>query len=142
MKRATPIHRSSDERTHLQVFVRRGKANARTLTRARILLKCDEGWSNEDIVGALDVSDQTIRNVRQRFLTGGVEAVLTDKRQERRRQALTDGQAAHLIAIACSEVPDGHDHWTVRMLAGKAVELGYVRGISPETVRQLLKKMH
>ena len=140
MKRATPIHLSEDEQTYLQVFVRRGKANARTLTRARILLKCDEGWSNEDIVGALDVSDQTIRNVRQRFLTGGVEAVLTDKRQERRRQALTDGQAAHLIAIACSEVPDGHDHWTVRMLAGKAVELGYVRGISPETVRQLLKK--
>ncbi len=103
-------------------------------------LKCDEGWSNEDIVGALDVSDQTIRNVRQRFLTGGIEAVLTDKRQERRRQALNDGQAAHLIAIACSEVPDGHDHWTVRMLAGKAVELGYVRRISQETVRQLLKK--
>ena len=55
-------------------------------------------------------------------------------------QALTDGQAAHLIAITCSTVPDGHDHWTVRMLAGQAVELGYVRRISPETVRQLLKK--
>jgi transposase len=141
MKRATPVHLSEDERTHPQVFVRRGKANARTLTRARILLKCDEGWSNDDIAGALDVSDQTIRNVRQRFEAGGVEAVLTDKRQERRRQALTDGQAAHLIAMACSEVPDGHDHWTMRMLAGKAVELGYVRRISPETVRQLLKKM-
>jgi transposase len=140
MKRATAIHLSEDERTHVQVFVRRGKANARTLTRARILLKCDEGWSNEDIVGALDVSDQTIRNVRQRFEEGGVEAVLTEKRQECRRQALDDGQAAHLIAVACSEVPDGHDHWTVRMLAGKAVELGYVRRISPETVCQLLKK--
>ncbi len=140
MKQATPIHLSEDERTHLQVFVRRGKANARTLTRARILLKCDEEWSNEDIVEAFDVSDQTIRNIRERFRTGGIEAVLTDKRQERRRQALSDGQAAHLIAIACSEVPDGHDHWTVRMLAGKAVELGYVRRISQETVRQLLKK--
>lgn len=140
MKRAIPIHLSEDERTHVQVFVRRGKANARTLTRARILLKCDEGWSNDAIVGALDVSDQTIRNVRQRFEGGGVEAVLTDKRQEHRRQTLNDGQAAHLIAIACSEVPDGHDHWTVRMLAGQAVELGYVRRISPETVRQLLKK--
>jgi transposase len=93
-------------------------------------------------VKALNVSDQTIRNVRQRFEGAGVEAVLTDKRQERRRQALNDGQAAHLIAIACSEVPDGHDHWTMRMLAGKAIELGYVRGISPETVRQLLKKTH
>ena len=140
MKRVTPLHLSEDERTHVEVFVRRGKANARTLTRARILLKCDEGWSNGEIVEAFEVSDQTIRNVRQRYGAGGVEAVLTDKRQARRHQALSDGQAAHLIAITCSTVPDGHDHWTVRMLAGKAVELGYVRRISPETVRQLFKK--
>jgi transposase len=140
MKRATLIQLSEDERTYLHVFVRRGKANARTLTRARILLKCDAGWSNSEIVEALDVSDQTIRNVRQHFRTGGIEAVLTDKRQERRHQALNDEQAAHLIAITCSKVPDGHDHWTVRMLAGKAVELGYVQRISPETVRHLLKK--
>lgn len=140
MKRATPIRLSEDERTHVEVFVRRGKANARTLTRARVLLKCDEGWSNSDIAEAFDVSDQTIRNVWQRYETGGVEAVLMDKRQARRHQALSDEQAAHLIAITCSTVPDGHDHWTVRMLAGQAVELGYVRRISPETVRQLLKK--
>jgi transposase len=141
MKRATPIHLSEDERTHLEVFVRRGKANARTLTRARVLLKCDEGWSNDRIAEAFKISDQTIRNVRQRYGEGGVGAVLTDKRQAHRRQALSDEQAAHLVAITCSKVPDGHDHWTVRMLAGKAVELGYVRRISPETVRQLLKKM-
>src|SRR5947207_7302819 len=111
MKRATPIQLSEDERDHVQVFVRRGKANARTLTRARVLLKCDEGWSNGDNVQAFEVSDQTIRNVRQRYRAGGVEAVLTDKRQQRRRQALRDGQAAHLIAITCSKLPDGHDHW-------------------------------
>ncbi len=87
------------------------------------------------------VSQPTIRNIKERYRTGGLEAVITDKRQARRRQALTDEQAAHLIAITCSPVPDGYDHWTVRMLAGKAVELGYVQHISPETVRQLLKKM-
>ena len=140
MKRAAPIHLSEDERTHLEVFVRRGKANARTVTRAHVLLKCDEGWRNDQIAEAFAISDQTVRNVRQRYEQGGVEAVLTDKRQERRRLALTDGQAAHLLAITCSKVPDGHDHWTLRMLASKAVELEYVRGISPETVRQLLKK--
>lgn len=140
MKQATPLHLSEDERTHVEVCVRRGKANARTLTRAHVLLKCDDGWSNGEITEAFAISEQTIRNVRQRYADGGVQAVLTDKRQERRRQALTDGQAAHVIAIACSEVPDGHDHWTVRMLAGKAIELGYVRRLSPETVRQLLKK--
>lgn len=141
MQKTIPIQLSADEREYLQIFVRRGKANARTLTRARILLKSDEGWTTAEIIDALDISEQTIRNIKQRYCSGGVEMVLTDKRQERRQQALTDEQAAHLIAIACSKVPDGHDHWTVRMVAGKAVELGYVRRISPETVRQLLKKM-
>lgn len=140
MVRATPIHLSDDERSYVQVFVRRGKANARTLTRARVLLKCDEDWTNAEIREALDVSEQTIGNIRQRYRARGVEGVLTDKRQARRRQALSDEQAAHLIAIACSEVPDGHDHWTLRLLVGKAIELGYVPRLSPETVRQLLKK--
>jgi transposase len=141
MGRTASMHLSEDERKHVQVFVRRGKANARTLTRAWVLLKSDEGWTDGEIAVALDLSEQTIRNIRERFRAGGVEAVLSDKRQQRRRQALSDEQAAHLIAIACSEVPDGHDHWTLRMLAGKAVELGYVPSVSPETVRQLLKKM-
>ena len=66
--------------------------------------------------------------------------MLHDKRQQRYRQALTGGQEAHLIAIACSPAPAGHDHWTVRGLSGKAVELGFVESISPETIRQLLKK--
>lgn len=140
MQPSIPVHLSEDERTYVEVFVRRGKANARTLTRAHLLLKCDEGWSNEELCAAFAISEQTIRNIRQRYRDGGVEAVLTDKRQAHRRQALNDAQAAHLIAIACSEVPAGHDHWTMRMLAGKAIELGYVRGISPETVRQVLKK--
>jgi transposase len=138
MGRPAPMHLSDDERDHVSVFVRRGKANARTLARASVLLKSDAGWTDAAIAEALDLSEQTIRNMRQRFR--GVEAVLCDKRQERRRQALTDGQAAHLIAITWSPVPDGHDHSTVRMLAGQAVELGYVRRISPETVRQLRKK--
>src|SRR5258708_33618577 len=105
MGRPAPMHLSEDERIHVQVFVRRGKATARTLTRARVLLKSDEGWTDAEIAETLDISEQTIRNIRQRF-GRGVEAVLTDKRQERRRQALTDGQTAHLIAITCSKVPD------------------------------------
>ena len=66
--------------------------------------------------------------------------MLHDKRQARHRQALTGAKAAHPIAIACTPAPTGHDHWTVRLLAGKAVELGFVESISPETIRQLLKK--
>src|SRR5690348_5182280 len=106
MKQAAPVQLSDDERTHREVFVRRGKANGRTLSRAQVLLKCDAGWSTSDITEAFGVSGQTIRNVRQRYASGGVEAVLTDKRQARGRQALSDEQAAHLIAITCSPVPD------------------------------------
>ena len=84
MGRPTPMRRSCDERDHVQAFVRRGKANAR----ARVLLKSDEGWTDAEIAEALDLSEQTIRNIRQRLRAGGVEAVLTDKRQACRRQAL------------------------------------------------------
>jgi len=141
LETSAPIQLSDDEKEYVEIFVRRGKANARTLKRAWVLLKCDQNWSNAQIMETFSISEQTIRNVKRRYSAGGVPAVLTDKRQERRRQALSDEQAAHLIAIACSDVEAGHDHWTVRMLAGKAVELGYVKSISPETIRQLLKKM-
>jgi transposase len=135
-----PISLTDDEREHLQVFVHRGKANARTLTRARVLLKVDEGWTDTDLVAAFDICQATVTNVCTRYTTGGLEAVLHDKVQERRRQALTGQQTAHLIAVACSPVPDGHDHWTVRLLADKAVELDFVRSISPTTIHELLKK--
>jgi hypothetical protein len=68
--------------------------------------------------------------------------VLHDRVQQRRRQALTGQQAAHLIAITCSPAPDGHDHWTVRLLENLAVELSFVEKISPNTIHQLLKKMN
>ena len=131
---------TKEERQLLHMFVHRGKANARTLTRARVLLKVDEGWKDQDIVAAFDICQTTVTNVCKRYAEGGLEGVLHDKMQQRRRQALTGQQAAHLIAFACSPVPDGHDHWTVRMLADKAVELGFVSSISPDTIHQLLKK--
>jgi transposase len=135
-----PIRLSETERTSLLTFLHRGKASARIFTRAQILLKLAEGEAEGAIAATFGVCPQTVANVRQRYGSGGLEAVLTDKRQQRRRQALSDPQAAHLIAIACSPAPDGHDHWPLRLLADKAVELGYVTGISPETIRQLLKK--
>ena len=110
-------------------------------TRAQVLLKLGERWSLAEVCRAFDVCRNTVVRVRARFAEGGVDAVL--RRQApgaRYRQALTGAQQAHLIAIACSKVPDGHDHWTLRMLADKAVELGFVEKISPETIRALLKK--
>jgi transposase len=135
-----PVQLSETDRERLCVFVHRGKANVRTLKRAQILLKVDAGWSTTQIAEAYAVCPNTVTNLRIRYLTGGLDAVLHDRRQERRRAALTGAQQAHLIAISCSPVPEGHDHWTLRMLAGKAVELGFVEHIAVETIRSLLRR--
>jgi transposase len=131
---------SESDRSRLYMFIHSGQQSARARTRAQVLLKLGEGWSLAEVCRAFDVCRNTVLNVRARFAEGGVDAVLRHKRQVRYRQALTGPQQAHLIALACSKVPDGHDHWTLRMLANKAVELGFVEQISPETIRALLKK--
>ena len=131
---------SEIDRSRLQTFVHRGQESARRRTRAQVLLKLGEGWGLEEVCAAFDVCRNTAVRVRRRFQEGGVDAVLADQRQERYHQALTGPQQAYLIATACSKVPDGHDHWTLRMLAKKAVELGFVEKISPETIRALLKR--
>ncbi len=142
MPQPPAITLTEEERITLETFVHRGKANARTLTRARILLKSADGWSTAELAEAFDVCEATVTNVRGRFAKGGLEAVLHDKVQQHRRSALSGLQTAHLIAVACSPAPDGHDHWTVRLLADKAVELGFVEKISLETIQRLLKKMN
>jgi transposase len=140
MPTAPSVTLSEDDRSQLWMTVHRGKTSARTRARAQVLLKVADGWTAAEIAEACDVSAGTVANVRRRWREGGVAAVLHDKRQERRRQALTGPQLAHVVAIACTDAPEGHDHWTLRLLAGKAVELGYVSSISPETIRQALKK--
>ena len=133
---------SETERTEVQRFVRQGKANARTLTRAWILLKLADGWDEAKVAETFAVTKATVKNVAQRFAEGGLDLVLHDKVQQRRRQALTGKPVAHLIAITSSPALEGHDHWTVRLLANKVVELGFVEKMSPNTILQLLKKMN
>lgn len=134
------VHLSEDERRELEHVISRGKTAARVITRARILLKVADGAKDAEIVDALGTSRATVERVRRRFATGGFDAAIKDKPQKGRPRALSSKQAAHLIAIACSDAPDGHDHWPLRLLGQKLVELGYVESISPETVRQVLGK--
>jgi transposase len=94
-----PITLTDQERQYLQMYVHRGKANARSLTRARVLLKGAEGWKDQEIVEAFDICQATVTNVYKRYAEGGLDAVLHDKVQ-RRRQALTGQQTAHLVAVA------------------------------------------
>jgi transposase len=134
------VQLTPDDREHLEHLIARGKISARVITRARILLKAADGAKDEQIVNALGTSRATVERIRRRFATGGLDAAITDRPQPGRPRALSSTQAAHLIAIACSDAPDGHDHWPLRLLGQKLVELGYVEHISPETVRQVLQK--
>src|SRR5712691_4248634 len=114
MKHPIPVTLSESNRASLHTFIHAGKANARTFTRARVLLKAAEGWTDQEICAAFDISRNTSIRVRQVYLEGGLEAVLYDKRQQRYRQALSGGQAAHLIAVACGRCPSSPAPCTVR----------------------------
>jgi transposase len=131
---------SEDEKTELEALLKKGKSAARKQTRARILLKAAAGCRDEEIVQALNVSVSMVAKTRQRGVEEGVEAALNDRPRPGQKPKLTDRQAAHVIAIACSDAPDGHDHWTLRLLADQVVELNYAESCSYETIRQLLKK--
>ena len=134
------VNLNEEERCELESLLRKGKSSARTQLRARILLKADEEMLIKNTKEALDVSDTTIRNVRQRFVEEGLHAALYDKTSPGKSPKLSDKQCAHVIAMACSTAPDGHDHWTLRLLADKVVELGFVESITHESIRQVLKK--
>jgi transposase len=137
---------TQEQRSSLSQFIASGRAPARSLTCARILLKADEGeggpaWTNAAIAEALDIIELTVTRVRRRFAEGGLERVLERKEQEKRAPRKLDGeQEAHLIALACSPAPEGRSRWALRLLAGRMVELGHVESLSHETVRQVLKK--
>jgi transposase len=135
-----------EERVELEALISKGKADARKLAHARILLQADEAdgapaRSDQAIAAALDVSTRTVERVRRRFVEEGTEAALLPRPTERiYARALDGAQEAHLIALACSPPPEGKRRWALRLLAGRMVELGYVESTSHEAVRRVLKK--
>ena len=138
---------TADERQVLHDLIATGKAAARKLVHARILLKADASpdglhWPDWKIADALEVNIATVERVRRRFVEQGFEAALHRKPQDKpSRPIKLDGRAeAHLIALACSPPPLGRASWTMQLLADKLVELEIVESISDETVRVALKK--
>lgn len=137
-----------DERQDLTTLVGKGKAAARKITRARILLLADESeagsaWSDDRIVEALGISRRTVERTREKWVESGLEAALNHKRTPRPQSKRLDGEAeARLVQLACSEAPDGRERWTMQMLADKLIELEIVETVSDETVRTTLKKMN
>jgi transposase len=138
---------TAEERNSLQELIASSKAAAKKLIHARILLKADAApggpaWTDARIADALEVNVTTVERLRERFVEQGLDAALDRKKQERpSRERTLDGNAeARLIALACSEPPQGRVRWTLRLLADKLVELEIVDAVSTETVRRVLKK--
>ena len=137
------------ERDYLTGLITSGTESARKLTHARILLKADTGafgpaYTDKEIKEAVEVSISTIERTRKTFSLEGLEAALSGKkRPEISKPRKFDGEKeAHLIALTCSEAPEGHARWTLRLLAEKMVELKHFSSISHESIRQVLKKTH
>jgi transposase len=133
---------TDQERQQLEQLLARGKAAARTLRHAHALLKADQavGWKDADIAEAFGLSVRTVERLRQRFVEEGFEAALKPKAVPRLPRKVDGEVEAHLVALACSDPPEGRQRWTLRLLAHKLVELELVESISHEGVRQALKK--
>lgn len=137
---------TAEERADLEQLVSSGKAAARKLTHARILLLADDSVSDErpddDIVAALGVSPRTVSRVRRQLVTEGIDVALLRRRQPLRpdKVKIKGDVEQRLVALACSDPPKGRCHWTLQLLADELVVLGLVPKVSTETVRQALKK--
>ncbi len=141
------VELSSDERERLEALISKGKATAKAILKARILLKADQGplgpsWTDDRIVEALDTNLSMVTRVRRQLVEEGLEAVLSRKKRARPPiQPIFDGEAqARLIALACSEPPAGHARWSIRLLADKVVQLEIVERAHFNTVGRALKK--
>ena len=142
------VELTSEERKELRKLVSKGKAAARKITHARVLLQANESqngpaWMDKQISEAFGIHINTIHGIRLRFVEQGLKAALERKKQDTpSRKRIVDGEVeAHLIALRCGDPPEGKNQWNLRLLADKLVTLEIVPSISHETVRQALKKM-
>jgi hypothetical protein len=138
---------SEDERKTLGELTSKGNQKSQKILNALIPLGCDEGEyqkgrsTNEEISRVLQISMRKIDRVKKRFVEDGIDVALNNKKVIRTYAKKTDGDfEAHLIALSCSDPPEGFARWSLRLLADKVVELNYIESISHETVRGILKK--
>ena len=143
------IELAKEQRGALEELLKKGQVSARKMQHAQVLLKIDSGeegpsWSDEQIREAFGVSAPTVWRIRRRFLEHGLADALNRRPQpERPEKRKVDGeQEAHLLAVTCSPAPEGYKRWSMRLLAGKLVELGYFEEISHKTVWVALKKIN
>ena len=136
---------TEEERQELRALVQKGQTQGYRIKHAQILLKLDEipenqGWTYEKIKAAYHATPHTISQIAKRFVTGGVEAALGRKEQVNRHKKIDGRVEAHIIAIACSQAPEGRERWTLQLIADELVRLGVVGSISDTAVMETLKK--
>jgi transposase len=139
-KKLYHVNLSDAERHTLEDMTGKGTIKARQFKRAMILLKADEGLSDPEVKAAVNVSRPTVERTRKRFVAGGLERALNEDPRPGQRRKLDGRGEAVLIAEACGPAPEGHEKWTLRLLAERLVKLSVVESISYETVRRTLKK--
>lgn len=146
MQKRYRVTLTEEERDRLESMLNRGRVLARRLTRARILLHADEsehgsGWTDGAIAEAVQCGRRTVERTRQRFVEEGLDAALDPRPTSRVYERKLDGEAeAQLIALACSDPPEGRQRWSLRLLADRVVALGLAEDVSHETVRRTLQK--
>ena len=136
----SPFHLSPSARSSLKKMVSLGVHSARKMNRARILLLLDQGLGPKAIHETLGVSKPTVWVVRKKCEAWGWKAAVEGKKAPGARVRISGKAKAKITALACSDPPEGHGQWSLRLLADRAVELGYVETISHEKVREILKK--
>ena len=147
MKPRYRVTLTEQERQELETLTKTAKTNAKRFLYARSLLLCNAGpqgpaWTVVDTAEAMGVTPRTIEHLKKRFVEEGLAAALERRQPEKPPRGVTfDGAfEARLIALACSETPEGRRRWTVRLLAEKAVELKLAQSVSHMTIQRLLKK--
>ena len=140
MKKVYVVDLTKEEKAELLELVGKGEARARKMNRAHILLLANEGRTDKDIAQALHTSPSTVERTRRRFVEGGLERALNESPRPGGKRKLTGKQEAYLVALACSDLPEGKKRWSMQLLADRLVELEIVEEISDETVRRPLKK--
>ncbi len=134
------IKLTDEQRSELLSIVNKGEHNARLIKRANILLLSDKGRTAPQIVENLSISEQTVYNIRKRFVQEGLESAIHEKPRPGAKRKFQPEQEAHLIALTCSDPPEGRERWTLRLLTEKIVELDVLDSVGRETVRRTLKK--
>lgn len=134
------FHLSDDEIAYLEQYINTGKRSARAIKRAQILLHSHAGKTPSQICEIVSTSPATVYLTRQHYRQAGIHAAIEEKPRPGQPRRLSSEQETALTVLACSEAPEGRDHWSVRLLADKAVEIGIVERVGRETIRRFLKK--